>query len=371
VTIREPVTGQPAIGELEVVADVLSSDGISTVQVSVDGRVVAVLTEPPYRTTVELGLENAAHLVQVVAECPGGSLGRATVSTAAIPLGGDISVSLQQLYVTAQRSGVSALDLLEQDFVVTDEGDRQALVTFERGDIPFTAVLMIDTSASMYGPRIAAARAGVTEFVRGLQPLDQVSLLAFSDRVVGMTPFTNDSELVAEELEGCRPVGGTAIHDHLFMAVKLLEQRQGRRVVVLLSDGIDSLSVLGGEGVLRKVQHSQALMYWIWLAEDDSVEFDNDRLRNIFSTWHTTDEYRHQIKTLRQTVEDSGGRVVRVRSVDRIETVFVDILRELRDQYVLGYYPSGNRDDGSWHRVRVTAKEAGVEVRTHAGYVDF
>jgi Ca-activated chloride channel family protein len=354
-----------------VVADVVSAEQVESVVVLVDGQEAAAMVRPPFRTVVDLGEENAAHILQVVATDVTGARSAAAVETAAIPVGGSFTLSLQQLYVTAMRSGERALDLAREDFQVVDDGARQELIGFERGDIPFTAVLMIDASASMHGRRFGAAKAGVSEFVNAMQPLDEVSLLAFSDRVVGSTPLSNDPAVVEEALSGCEPVGGTAIHDHLYMAVKLLEQRQGRRVVILLSDGIDSLSALDTSAVLRTVRHSQALMYWIWLMEPDSLEFESGRLRDIHSTWHTTEEYRRQLKTLHQTVEESGGRVVRVRAAEEIEQVFADILRELREQYVLGYYPSNNRDDGRWHRVRVKVDQPGVEVRAHAGYVDF
>jgi Ca-activated chloride channel family protein len=291
--------------------------------------------------------------------------------TEPIPDAGTFGVTLQQQYVTVTRDGTRVLDLDAPDFSVRDDGERQSLVTFARGDIPFTAVLLIDASASMVGDRLEAASAGVRSFVARSAELDRVAMLAFSDRLLERTPFGNLPGPFEDALAGLRPGQGTALHDHLYAALKLLEQRQGRRVVVLLSDGIDSHSVLEIEDVRRAVRRSQALVYWIWLGGDSDREFADGRLRGVFSTWRTTDEYRRQFELLRETVLDSGGRIVPVAGDGEIEPVFVDIVAELREQYVLGYYPSDSRDDGGWHEVRVDVRGAGLDVRTSRGYVDY
>jgi Ca-activated chloride channel family protein len=371
VTIREPVPGQPAIGNVEVVADVLSSEPIVKVEFVVDGTAVGSLTAPPYRLSVELGSDNVAHDIEVIAHDSSGNQTTARVDTAPIPFSGDYSLSLQQLYITATEGDQRILDLAREELRVFDEGIEQEVVSFEHGDVPFTAVLLIDASSSMRGARINAARAGALEFVHSMQELDRASLIAFADRVLAKTSFDSSADAMAAELAEVVPWGGTAIHDHLYMAIKLLEQRQGRRVVVLLSDGIDAHSVLDLADVFTKVRRSQTIVYWIWLNEASSTEFAGGELRTIYSTWHTADEYREQIRSLRHLVEDTGGKIIRVESAPEIAPVFQDILAELRDQYVVGYYPSNNRNDGAWHQVRVRTTRPAVSLRTHDGYIDF
>jgi Ca-activated chloride channel family protein len=371
VYIREPVVGQPALGAVLVVADVYSAAAVARVEFRLDGRPAGELMAPPYRLEVELGTDNVRHRIEVIAHDAVGNQGRAEVFTEAIPDTGRFGVSLQQLYVTATRGENRVLDLDSGDFAILDKGDRQNLVTFARGDIPFTAVLLIDASSSMAGDRLAAATAGVRAFVERAGELDRISMLAFSDRVLERTDFGNQVENFDHALGTIDARGGTAIHDHLYMAIKLLEQRQGRRVAVLLSDGIDSHSAVEMGYVLRKVRQSQALLYWIWLGQRRGAEFADGRLRTVYSTWHSSEEHRRQFEMLREAVADSGGRIVPVSKVEEIEPVFIDILAELREQYVLGYYPSNERDDGGWHRVNVKVRRLGVKVRTHEGYVDF
>jgi Ca-activated chloride channel family protein len=71
----------------------------------------------------------------------------------------------------------------------------------------------------------------------------------------------------------------------------------------------------------------------------------------MWSAWRDSDEFRDQFSLLQQVVDDSGGRTIRVDQIQQVERVFVQILQELREQYVLGYYPSNRKDDGAWHRI--------------------
>ena len=81
-------------------------------------------------------------------------------------------------------------------------------------------------------------------------------------------------------------------------------------------------------------------------------------------------DYRRQTASLVELVELSGGRIIPARTPNEIEGVFAEILLELREQYALGYYPTKQRNDGSWRRVRVKVDRRGVKVRTHEGYID-
>ena len=138
---------------------------------------------------------------------------------------------------------------------------------------------------------------------------------------------------------------------------------------MLLSDGIDTHSVLDGEDILDHARRSQAMVYWIRLLKaGESAGTDSGP--NMASAWRTPADYRRQVASLREVVELSGGRIIPARSTDEIEPVFIEILRELREQYALGYYPKVQRNDGSWRRIKVRVARPRVKVRTHEGYPD-
>jgi VWFA-related protein len=362
-----PRDGQEAAGEIVREADVLAVAPIRDVVFFVDGQPIGQMLTPPYRMRYNLGEENRSHTIEVVATDTVGRQARQSVTTVPLPVGAVHEVRLQQLYVTVTRDGKRVLDLSRDDFTILDERSKESLVTFERGDVPFTAVLLIDSSASMYGSKLEAARAGATTFIQGMRELDQGKVTVFSDVIQNSTSFSSIREVLTAGLIGATGQGGTAANDNLYTALKLLETRQGRRLIVLLSDGIDTHSVLGGEDVLNHARRSQAMVYWIRLLKGNE---DENRTPDMASSWRTRADFRRQAESLRELVELSGGRIIPARSTDEIEPVFIEILRELREQYALGYYPSVQRHDGSWRRITVRVDRPGVKVRTHEGYLD-
>ena len=356
-----PVYGEAIFGEVEIGADVYPPDAeVARVEFYLDSRLLGVVENPPYALRVDAGQENVEHHFRVVVHGAGGGVAESGVWTPRIESDDEIGVDLQQLYVTIERGAERVLDLDRDDFAVLDNGQRQQLVTFERGDVPFTAVLLVDASSSMKGRRLAIALEGAEAFVRGMRPLDQAKLLLFSDRLLHETPFTSFATVLTVGLAGVEAGGGTALNDHLYLALKRLETRQGRRVVVVLSDGIDVESVLSMAQVRWSASQLQPVIYWIRLEERSGH----------LSMWRGPVESDEEIELLGQTVEESGGRV---RVIDRIEDVaqaFRWILDDLRNQYVLGYYPPEQKGKNAWHKVVVRVDGADLAVRTRGGYLE-
>jgi Ca-activated chloride channel homolog len=366
VFITNPKPQVGVFGEVEIVAEVLSSAAVSRVVFLLDGQEVARRTQPPWSHTVNVGDDNVPHSFEVVARDASGAEARAKVVTRTIAVDLALDLELQQLYVTASRGGQRVLDLDRSAFTVSDDRVPQEIVTFERGDVPLTAVLLVDTSISMRGARLQAALEGANAFVRDMRELDEASLMLFSDRLLYKTPFSRDPATIAAGLGDVEAAGGTALNDFLYSALKRLEAEQGRRVTILLSDGTDIESVLSIEDVLWKARRSQTLVYWIRLREGDAGQ-----VVSRTSGWRDGAGHAKELAGLGQLVEESGGRIVDIERITDATSAFRDILSELRQQYVLGYYPSRNENDNSWHEVKVRVDRLGVSVRTREGYVDF
>jgi Ca-activated chloride channel family protein len=364
VSVRSPSAGEPAFGEVPVEVEVISSEPIVSVEIVVDGELVESLTEPPYRTVVDVGNENRSHIFEVTATDATGASDTWTVVTGAIAIDERVELELQQLYVTVTRGGERVLDLAGEQFEVLDNGIPQKVVTFERGDVPLTAALLVDSSLSMEGDALRAALAGARAFVEGMGELDEAKVMAFSDRLLATTPFTGDPGVVSEVVDRIEPGGSTAINDHLFLSLKELEARQGRKVIILLSDGLDVDSVLDMADVDWKAGRVQSVVYWIRPVWGADLE------RQHSSVWRDSIEQRREVDALAQTVETSGGRTIDLERIEDAETAFREILQELREQYVIGYYPSRDLDDGAWHRVEVRAASPGAKVRVRGGYYD-
>lgn len=226
--------------------------------------------------------------------------------------------------------------------------------------MPFTAVLLVDASSSMKGRRLQIALEGAETFVRGMKELDQAKLLLFSDRLIHETPFTTLASVLTVGLAGVAADGGTALNDHLYLAMKRLEKRQGRRVVVILSDGVDVASVLAMNQVQWLASQLQPVLYWIGLEEQARHQ----------SICRGPDEHQDELQTLARTVEESGGRTQMVERIEDVEQAFRWILEDLRDQYVLGYYPPKKEGKNACHKVVVRLADSRLEIRTRGGYLE-
>jgi Ca-activated chloride channel family protein len=363
VKVLAPAPGQPVFGQVVVEAQVTGA-GVERVEFLLDGKQIGVVRRPPYTVTVDVGDDNREREFRVVAYVAGGASVFDRVVTLPVRIDEQMSVRLEQLFITVTRNGARTLELDQQDFRIFDNGEPQQIATFDKGELPITAVLLLDASESMQGDLLAAAESGARAFVAGMRPLDQAMLALFSDQLLRVTDFTADHAVLEAGLTGVTASGGTAVDDFLYLSLKLLEGRQGRRVVVLLSDGSDVNSVLSMADVLRKARTSQALIYWIQL--DGGAKH-----KSYTSSWRGHAENDRDYRDLERAVDESGGRIQPVKRVDQIEGVFRGIMQELREQYAIGYYPSNLKSDGSWHAVKAEIDRPGCRLRTAHGYVDF
>ncbi len=386
VDIVSPPPGQALFDEVEIEAVVRPESTVERVDVYLDGRAAGSIREPPYRLRIDVGPENRDRRIEVLAHGRDGSVGRAQRLAPRLRIDEELDLALRQLYVTVtDRRGNRVLELGRDDFAVRDEGRPETLVTFERGDIPFTAVLLLDGSFSMHGYRLDAALDGARRFLSGMEELDEARLLVHSDRLLARSDWSSAPDaksrcrIVTDVLATTEARGGSSIFDYLYLALTQLESRQGRRVVVLLSDGWDLQSVLSADQLRQVARHSRALIYWVRLAGDQpatggrltgSGEARYGPVRIVpYSSWRDQDDARKSYKQLERIVEESGGRIVTVSS-QKLGSAFEDILAELHEQYALGYYPDPRRRDGSWREVAVELGRPGLRARSRLGYVD-
>ena len=370
VWIDHPVGDEFVHGTVQIVVAVSGADAErATVEFIVDGESLGTMIRPPFTINADVGNENVEHKFEVIARAPGGKEARTSVRTPKLHVDDQLKLSLQQFYVTVSGSNGRVLDLERDDFKVTEEGVDQKIVTFERGDVPLTSVLLLDCSLSMTGEPLEAALEGASLFLEGMTKYDQTMLMLYSDRLLRASDFDGDPESLREVLEGVDASGGTAVNDHLYLALKKLDPRQGRSVVVLFSDGTDVHSVLEMAEVAEKVRRSQALIYWIYLRLRPGE--DVDKVPSHMATWRDLDATQNEFRQLRSAVEESGGRVQVVDHLEELDDAFEGIMKELREQYVIGYYPSDQTRDGRWREVKVRVKRSGAKVRAREGYAAY
>lgn len=283
-----------------------------------------------------------------------------------------VDLGLRQLYLmVTDRKGRRITGLQRDDFTLEDNGQEQELITFEGGDIPFTALLLLDGSTSMKGGRLEISLAGARSFIAGMREHDEARILVYSDRILDAGEWQGPQDASTPNVQA---TGGTALLDHVFLGLRILAERHGRRVLVLLSDGWDLQSVLDVDQVAAAVQRSEAILYWIRPAnEEASIRMarpgETPRILPVTS-WRGKQELTETWETLDNLVERSGGRVVLVDRPENVDAALQEVLQELREQYAIGYYPQGLRQDGSWRSVEVSADRPGARVRARKGYID-
>jgi Ca-activated chloride channel family protein len=198
-----------------------------------------------------------------------------------------------------------------------------------------------------------------------MEPFDETKLIVFSDGIRATSPFTSFSDVLTASLERVPAAGGTAVNDVLYLALNQLEQRQGRRVVVLLSDGIDTHSVMRMRHVVASARRSRAIVYFIRMRSGGPDQVYGEP-PSATSPWRDLQAHKVEFRSLLQVVT---GTVFEIDDPATIAAAFDSIVGELRDHYVLGFYPSEPENDGSWHRIRVEVSRPGIKIRTSAGYI--
>lgn len=360
VRILSPEAGQPVFGSTDVRVGVQAGVPIDRVEVFVNGKLAGTCKQPPYHLQVDVGEENVKREFKAVAYTPTGGSGADSVLTQPVTINDQMDLKLRALFVSVTRDGLRALNLGKDDFEVRDNGVPQEVVTFGRDELPLTAVLLLDTSESM-SKRQEAVRRGAKAFLDGMKSSDEAMMALFSDRLLRFTPFTSDKKALETAIASTQAAGGTAVNDFLYMSLKLLDARQGQRVVVLFSDGSDVHSVLPASDVLWKSRAGQALVYWIQLGGK------HESFTSSFRDFKANDK---EYEELEKTVKESGGRVLTIERLEDLEDAFRNVLKELREQYAVGYYPNNAKGDGKWHKLDVRVKGGG-RARTREGYADY
>ena len=362
VRILSPAADQPVFGPTQVDVKVDAGEPVEQVELFVNGKLMGAVKKPPYRITVDLGDENIKREFRAVAHTASGAVGADTLVTVPVQITDELNLKLRALFVNVSSFGVSNLTLGQDDFEVYDNGAKQQIVTFGRDELPLTAVLLLDTSESMQGERQEAVRRGAKAFLDGMKPADEAMLALFSDRLIRFTPFSSDKKMLEDSIAGTSAAGGTAVNDFLYLSLKMLDARNGQRVVVLFSDGSDVHSVLPASDVLWKARAGQSLVYWIQLG---------GKHQSFTSAWRDYQGNDREYQTLEKAIHESGGRILPIEHLGELEGAFRSILQELRQQYALGYYPTTAKGDGAWHKVDVRLHNGGGRVRTRAGYADY
>lgn len=271
-----------------------------------------------------------------------------------------VDVNLVRIVATARNVAGELVGALEkEDFLVLADGVEQEIAVFERRtEQPLSVALLLDTSLSTaieLRYEVESVRKFLKAFFSEGHPGDAIALYTFNYEVTRRTGYTRRVESIEAALKRLKPEGGTSLYDALYLACEELEGREGRRVVVVVTDGGDTTSVKGYHDALRSAHLADAVIYPVLV-----MPIKNDPGRNIRGE-----------NALTGLALGTGGRVFAPSVGPALDQAFGEILRELRTQYLLGFYPRGvPRSKDGYHRLEVRVRRPDLQVSARSGYYD-
>jgi Ca-activated chloride channel family protein len=269
-----------------------------------------------------------------------------------------VDVKLVNVFVTVTDThGAPVTNLQKENFVLKEDGKEQKVSIFEKeSSLPLSIVLAVDTSLSTRKDlplELISARKFAHTIVR---PQDGLAVYKFSETVSQMVPFTSNLKSIDEGIDHPRNGAATALYDAVFLGSQALSHRQGRKVMVVITDGGDTVSQVDYKEALRTAQEAEAIIYSIIIVP---IEASAGR--------DTGGEH-----ALIQISADTGGKYYYATSSAQLDDAFRQISDELRTQYLLAYYPSQHYSDSDFRQLRVdlTNPPAGGPYQSHyrAGY---
>jgi len=296
----------------------------------------------------------------------------------------------------------------KDDFRVYDDEQPQAVTHFNAERVPVSLGIVLDTSGSMDGDKMYAAKQALDRFLFQLMdPNDEVFLYRFDSTPNLVEGWTRDKRRISDALNRIQPRGSTALYDAVSDAVLLAQQGHNRKkAVVILSDGNDTSSHTDVFAVKQLIRETEVLVY--------AIGIDSATSQYVVNQWPQRGtsqpprpipmpfpmpgrrpapppppvpqpppgpvsggggsrsrgggDERVNVAALRDITDDSGGRTEIVRWVRDLDPAVAGIADELSKQYYLGYTASGAKD-GRWHSLRVELRQPSYHVRARRGYV--
>src|SRR5579862_3642441 len=283
------------------------------------------------------------------------------------------SVAVDVYAIVEGRGGRLIRNLSQDDFELTDDARPQKITNFsQETNAALSLGIAIDTSLSQ-GQLLSTEQKAAKKFLDSvLQSADRAFVMNFDVDVKLLKDFTNSPAELAHAIDSAeinqtgrsvlpegtaRPAGGTHLYDAVYLASnELMKERVGRKVLVLVTDGQDQGSKINLQKSIESAEKSDVIVYSIIVSDPEFYSL-------LGGTYHGD-------SSIRKLDLETGGRTIRLKSVEEIGSAFDQIARELRAQYLLGYFPSNLRHDGSFRRIRVTVRSHNCRVRTRTGYYD-
>ena len=250
-----------------------------------------------------------------------------------------VDVKLVNVFATVlDQTGAPVGGLTKENFKIAEDGVPQKIAVFSKeSELPLSIVLAMDVSLSVKKDlklEVESARKFVKALIR---PQDALSLFTFSETVNELTRFTSKVETIDAGLNRVQPGKATALYDAIYLASQGVSRRQGRKVLLVITDGGDTVSSTNYQQALRAAQESEAIVYSL-IVQPITADAGRD-----LGGEHALIQMSH----------DTGGKFFYAKGIGELDKVFQQVSDELRTQYLLAYYPVKRLTSSQFRRIKV------------------
>jgi Ca-activated chloride channel family protein len=366
VIITSPQTDSSIAGEILISADVSVPSGseVEKVEFYIDKYLLFTVRKAPYECRCDVGMEFNRHVIEVVAY---DSKKRKAKDAIVIKdwEGGlfEADVDLVNLDVTVtDNTGKYVPKLKRKDFIVYEDGKRQRISHFTRMEKPLVVGVLIDISGSMLGKKLEKAKIGAKKFINTLKENDNAFIMSFNHETKLIHDFTNSISELCHSIDNLQASSATALNKAIKNAIDKLKYERGRKAIVLISDGYDTIGNIDEEKVLEAAKRADVKIYSIGIFSLSYIPANT--LRKIGTV---------QNKLVGQVILKSfsdwtGGAAFFPNSLNQLNEIYISIAQELRQQYSLGYLSSNKVRDGKWRNIEIKLKNENLRARTKKGY---
>jgi Ca-activated chloride channel homolog len=251
--------------------------------------------------------------------------------------------------------GIAVTNLKLEDFELRVDGQPNTISEISRADTPVRMAMLFDNSGSLSESRDFEKRAAIRFFRNVLRPVDQAAVFSVSTEVTLAEPLTNDArqlELIIDSFG--KPEGATSLFDAIIQAGAYLHPYPGRRVIVIVSDGVDTTSRADFDTTMQRALADDCQIYVV-----QTGLYENANLRALAAE-----------RRMQEFAAQTGGAVYVPKSAEELDDAFAQISADLAQQYILSYYPAPDKRDGKYHLIAVRVKtRPNARVRARKGFV--
>ena len=287
-----------------------------------------------------------------------------------------IGVAVDQVFLSVNARSVNGgfvSGLTQEEIQVYEDGVKQEIANFYSEGVPVHVVLLIDISGSAREAQGEIHRAALG-FAQSLSPEDRVAIITFNDAPRLILNWTNDIDKIKLGLESIYAKGFTVFNDALYVTFDdLLKEVEGKRAVIVLTDGIDTNSMVDQAEVMDLAVRSEAMVYVVsklreYWASAIAARMEYERHARLVPKALKDSFILSARKFLARLAQQTGGKVLDSTAFGSLTDIYRQVAEELKNQYYISYIPSNILKDGKWRTIEVRSRRFGVVLSTRPGY---